>query len=84
MTVPVPLLYIGDKNARPLTARDRKKAISILRLLAHQQDQDAEEMELTRELQVMMALNMKFEIQAVDDAGNMARWLDERLPVLVD
>lgn len=67
-----------------MTARDRKKAISILRLLTDQHDQDAEEMELTRELQVMMALNMKFEMQAVDDAGNMARWLDERLPVLIN
>ena len=83
MAVTAPL-YVDDKNVRPLTARDRKKAISILRLLADQHDQDADEMELTRELQVMMALNMKFEIQAVDDAGNMAPWLDERLPVLVD
>ena len=82
-TAPGPL-YISDKNVRPLTARDRKKAISILRLLTDQHDQDAEEMELTRELQVMMVHNMKFEIQAVDDAGNMAQWLDERLPVLAD
>lgn len=83
MAVSAPL-HIDDKNVRPLTARDRKKAISILRLLADQNDQDAEEMELTRELQVMMALNMKFEIQAVDDAGSMAQWLDERLPFLAD
>lgn len=83
MAVSTPL-HIDDRNIRPLTVRDRKKAISILRLLADQNDQDAEEMELTRELQVMMALNMKFESQAVDDAGSMAQWLDERLPVLAD
>lgn len=33
------------------------------------------------ELQRMMMLNVKAEIQAVDDFGNIARWLNERLPL---
>ncbi|KAK8017315.1 DNA topoisomerase IV- alpha subunit [Apiospora rasikravindrae] len=62
-----------------LSGRDRTKAVRLLSTLSDQHHQDADEMELTSELQLMLMLNMKFEIQAVDRAENMAHWLDERL-----
>lgn len=62
-----------------MSCRDRVKAVQVLRSLNDQVQQDAEEVELTSELQLMLVLNMKFEIQAVEQAENMAYWLDERL-----
>ncbi|KAK7911223.1 hypothetical protein PG985_013704 [Apiospora marii] len=62
-----------------MSCRDRAKAMQLLRSLNDQVHQDADEMEQTSELQLMLVLNMKFEIQAVDQAENMAYWLDERL-----
>lgn len=37
-------------------------------------------MEQLGELQRMLMLNIKAEIQAVDNFGDMTNWLDERLP----
>ncbi|KAK8040935.1 Bcspo11 [Apiospora phragmitis] len=62
-----------------MSCRDRAKAVRLLRTLNDQHHQDADEIELTSELQLMLMLNMKFEIQAVDQVENMAYWLDERL-----
>ncbi|ORY72153.1 Spo11/DNA topoisomerase VI subunit A [Pseudomassariella vexata] len=60
-----------------LTSNDRKKAVNLLRSLNNQHDQDTEEMMLTRELQLMLMLNKKAEIQALDDS--MTAWLNEHL-----
>lgn len=38
-----------------------------------------DEMEQIRELQRMLMLNVKAEIQAVDNFGDLAGWLDEKL-----
>lgn len=62
-----------------MSCRDRAKAVRLLCSLNDQVHQDADEMELASEIQLMLVLNMKFEIQAVDQAENMAYWLDERL-----
>ena len=62
-----------------MSRRDRAKAVRLLSTLEEQHHQDADEMEQASELQLMLMLNMKFEIQAVDEAENMAYWLDERL-----
>ncbi|KAM0813327.1 putative Spo11/DNA topoisomerase VI subunit A [Seiridium cardinale] len=62
-----------------LTDKDRRQAVSLLKALEKQGALEAEELNLCRELQFMLILNIKFEIQAVDDGGNMAKWLDERL-----
>ncbi|KAI0110527.1 DNA topoisomerase IV, alpha subunit [Hypoxylon sp. NC0597] len=51
-----------------LTTLDRRKAINLLN-----------DMGLVHELQLMLILNIKAEIQAVDDAGNLTHWLDEKL-----
>lgn len=62
-----------------LTASDRRKAEGLLRKLGNEQGQGADKLELAHELQMMLVLNVKAEIQAVDDAGNISRWLDEKL-----
>ncbi|KAI0123346.1 Spo11/DNA topoisomerase VI subunit A [Xylariales sp. AK1849] len=68
-----------DRHVIPLSANDRRKAVNLLRTLKDQHVQDAEEIDLTRELQLMLMLSSKFEIQAVGEAGNMTEWLDQRL-----
>ncbi|KAI1414443.1 DNA topoisomerase IV, alpha subunit [Hypoxylon sp. FL1857] len=62
-----------------LTTLDRRKATNLLSKLDKGHDESADEMELVHELQLMMMLNIKAEIQSVDDAGNLTRWLDEKL-----
>lgn len=65
----------------PLTEPDRKTAVDLMNdicsadVVVH-----GDNLEQLGELQRMMMLNVKAEIQAVDDFGNIARWLDERLP----
>ncbi|KAG7139049.1 Meiotic recombination protein rec12 like [Verticillium longisporum] len=62
----------------PLSLRDRSCA---QRLLAsyNEDDADVDDSEYRRELQIMLVLGVKGEIQAVDDVGNLTRWLDRRL-----
>ncbi|KAJ2895873.1 uncharacterized protein MKZ38_006063 [Zalerion maritima] len=65
-----------------LTSRDRKRAVVMLNELSVGRDGDIHDprtMECARELHVMMMLNVKAEIQAVDRMGNMTDWLDEHL-----
>lgn len=63
-----------------LTATDRKTAVRVLQSI---EDQDVEEshedLEQARELQVMLMLNVKAEIQAIDDMGDLSSWLDEKM-----
>jgi len=61
-----------------LTTRDRKKAMKILEkpLL----DEDGEEREWRRELQVMLMLGVKAEMEILADrAGGVCGWVEERL-----
>ena len=67
-----------------LDPRDRKRAVKMLGELFECDGEEAdrhdpERMESTRELQVMLMLNMKAEIQAVDRLGDMTDWLDDNL-----
>ncbi|KAI2629197.1 DNA topoisomerase IV, alpha subunit [Hypomontagnella submonticulosa] len=62
-----------------LTHSDRRKAVNLLRGLDLEHSPGTEKTILVHELQVMLLLNIKAEIQAVDDAGNLTRWLDEKL-----
>lgn len=68
-----------DYKTIVLLSSDRIKAINILATLETPYSLDAEEVDLARELQLMLMLNVKFEIQAIDDGSNMTRWLDLRL-----
>ncbi|KAI0835180.1 DNA topoisomerase IV, alpha subunit [Hypoxylon sp. FL0890] len=62
-----------------LTALDRRKAMNLLSKLDGDHGENVDEMGLIHELQLMLMLNIKAEIQAVDDAGNLTRWLDVKL-----
>jgi hypothetical protein len=61
-----------------LTENDRKKAIDLMTDICRSElDDDA--LEQLQELQRMLMLGIKAEIQAVDDFGDLAKWLDTRL-----
>ncbi|KUI70123.1 Meiotic recombination protein rec12 [Cytospora mali] len=65
-----------------LTIADRKTAQRIFRAMtAGDQDRelDHEETEQLRELQVMLMLNVKAEIQAIDNMGDLSDWLDDKI-----
>ncbi|KAI0968737.1 Spo11/DNA topoisomerase VI subunit A [Xylaria arbuscula] len=69
-----------------LKATDRKLAVRLLSSAVGRHDQGIESVDFIRELQIMLLLNTKAEIQAVDDAGDLTAWLDgiliEKLGVL--
>jgi meiotic recombination protein SPO11 len=63
-----------------LTATDRKTAVRVLHSIEDQDSEDShEDLEQARELQVMLMLNVKAEIQAIDDMGDLSSWLDEKM-----
>ncbi|EHK42077.1 hypothetical protein TRIATDRAFT_166457, partial [Trichoderma atroviride IMI 206040] len=65
-----------------LSTRDRKVAVGILEKLLDVKD-DAEVVKVQRELQVMLMMGVKAEIQWLDEAGNLADWLDFKLGQLL-
>lgn len=63
-----------------LTATDRKTAQRMLStIMVEDRGLGHEEMEQLRELQVMLMLNMKAEIQAIDNMGDLSDWLDDKI-----
>ncbi|KAI0135855.1 DNA topoisomerase IV, alpha subunit [Daldinia grandis] len=62
-----------------LSTSDRRKAVGLLRRLDSHPVESANEPSLAHELRLMLMLNIKAEIQAVDDSGDMTSWLDEKL-----
>ncbi|KAK1757142.1 meiotic recombination protein rec12 [Echria macrotheca] len=67
-----------DDSVLYLTENDRKKAIDLMTDIC-QYELDNYALEQLQELQRMLMLGIKAEIQAVDDFGNLAKWLDKRL-----
>ncbi|KAL7801907.1 DNA topoisomerase IV, alpha subunit [Trichoderma afarasin] len=61
-----------------LSARDRNVAVGILKKLVDSGD-DPAAVELGRELQVMLMMGIKAEIQWLDEAGNLTEWLDIKI-----
>ncbi|KAM0264318.1 hypothetical protein ACHAQJ_000808 [Trichoderma viride] len=61
-----------------LSTRDRKVAVGILERLLDAGDYP-EAVEVQRELQVMLMMGIKAEIQWLDEAGNLTEWLDFKL-----
>ncbi|EHK20028.1 uncharacterized protein TRIVIDRAFT_48006 [Trichoderma virens Gv29-8] len=61
-----------------LSTRDRKVAVRILEKVVGSRD-DLEAIELRRELQVLLMMGIKAEIQWLDEAGTLAGWLDIKL-----
>lgn len=68
-----------EESLIPLTPRDRKKAIDLLKEIGRSGCSDTDELEQVGELQRMLMLNIKAEIQAVDDFGDITVWLDRKL-----
>jgi meiotic recombination protein SPO11 len=65
----------------PLTQRDRKKAVEVMKeIIAAADGSGEDEFEQMLELQRMLLLNIKAEMQAVDNFGDITRWLDAKLP----
>lgn len=63
-----------------LTTNDRKTARRIFGAMTASGDElDHEEVEQLREIQVMLMLNVKAEIQAIDNMGDLSDYLDERI-----
>jgi meiotic recombination protein SPO11 len=67
------------KGTLPLKARDRKLAVRLLAAAAENDEQPAQDVDLIRELQLMLLINAKAEIQMVDEAGDLSEWLDDAL-----
>lgn len=66
-----------SQSVTHLTIRDQRKSINLTRKLVDEGNMDDDD--LTHELQLMLMLNIKAEIQAVDDAKKIGAWLDARL-----
>ena len=62
-----------------LSHRDRKAAIGTLSRLNQEVEAPGNFLHLRRELQVMLMMGVKAEIQQLDDGGNLAEWLDSEL-----
>ncbi|KAL2262512.1 hypothetical protein VTK26DRAFT_1092 [Humicola hyalothermophila] len=67
------------ESASPLTSRDRKRAVELMREISAAEAIDVEGRYQLQELQRMLMLNIKAEIQAVDNYGDIALWLDSKL-----
>jgi len=70
--------HVSD-HAVPLTARDRRAAVRTLETIGGRGIHDVGLAEQAAELQTMMMLNLKAEIQFVDNYDDLARWLDGKL-----
>lgn len=62
-----------------LTPRDRKYAASMLSKISSIQNPDSNQLALFHDLQLMLLLGVKAEMQAVDDSGDITGWLDSGL-----
>lgn len=68
-----------EASTSQLTTRDRKLAHEMVSRLSGSLDMRGEHEEHLRELQVMLMLNVKAEIQAVDNLGDITEWIDNKL-----
>lgn len=82
---------IGRARARrpsesilPLTQHDRRKAVDMMKEVFGAGAMNNDGAEQMRELQRMLMLNIKAEIQAVDNYGDSSDWLDAKLSKLID
>ncbi|POR33776.1 Meiotic recombination protein rec12 [Tolypocladium paradoxum] len=66
-----------------LTSRDRKAAKGALEKASARYSDDVEMVRLRRELQVMLMVGVKAEIQWLDDAGNITQWLDKSIAAML-
>lgn len=62
-----------------LTGKDRTAAVRILGRITNDESQDDDAPEARRELQTMLMLGCKAEIEWLDDSGNLNEWLEEQI-----
>ncbi|PHH78355.1 hypothetical protein CDD82_3084 [Ophiocordyceps australis] len=62
-----------------LTMRDRRNIRCALASIARQDLDHVELVELRRELQVMLMMGVKAEIQWLDEAGDITQWLSDKI-----
>ncbi|EGX87904.1 meiotic recombination protein spo11 [Cordyceps militaris CM01] len=67
-----------------LTIRDRLCAFRMLRKSFDAGDGDFEQILMRRELQIMLMLGTKAEIQFLDDSGDITHWLNNALQKVLD
>lgn len=63
----------------PLSFRDRRIAVNLLKAAHCQEHSDVDAMEQQRELQLMLLLNIKAEIQLLDNSGDITNWLNSKI-----
>jgi meiotic recombination protein SPO11 len=75
------LADIGDDEAvLKLTRRDRTKAVKMLERLQYDDGENEMNAQCKSELQTMLMLNLKAEMQILDDRwGGMPDWLDTKI-----
>ncbi|RSM18316.1 hypothetical protein CDV31_002835 [Fusarium ambrosium] len=66
-----PISYLG--------LRERAVAVSALKKLPSFSSSDIETLEIRRELQVMLTLGVKAEVEWLDESGDLCRWLDNEI-----
>ncbi|KAF5021761.1 hypothetical protein F66182_6211 [Fusarium sp. NRRL 66182] len=62
-----------------LNIKERIVAASVLKKISSSSSDDADLMEMRRELQLMMALGVKAEIEWLDESGDLCSWLDSEI-----
>ncbi|RBR18562.1 uncharacterized protein FIESC28_06017 [Fusarium coffeatum] len=62
-----------------MNTRERNAAISTLKKVSDSSNSDIEVSETVHELQVMMALGVKAEIEWLDESGDLFSWLDDEI-----
>ncbi|KAL2172499.1 hypothetical protein VTG60DRAFT_5253 [Thermothelomyces hinnuleus] len=75
------VLVIEKEATFRTLAAAKKKAVQVMREIWNQGNMTEEGSDQVRELQRMLMLNVKAEIQAVDSYGDIANWLDGKLSV---
>ncbi|KAK3297443.1 Spo11/DNA topoisomerase VI subunit A [Chaetomium fimeti] len=68
-----------SESILPLTRHDRRKAVEVMKEVSGAESMSDDGAEQMRELQRMLMLNIKAEIQAVDNYGDISEWLDGKL-----
>jgi meiotic recombination protein SPO11 len=64
---------------RQITQRDRTVAVGVLNQLSRLAEEDMVADRLMKELQTLLMMGLKCEIQWLDDAGDLVPWLDREL-----
>ena len=62
-----------------MNTRERNAAISTLKKVSDSSNNDIEVLETVHELQMMMALGVKAEIEWLDESGDLCSWLDDEI-----